>query len=92
MSRKAPDNGSARDRQALDGEGTGKEELKDTDWHEFPIEGEGLMSEDGVELVAGHDDRYYYPGKNGWPDYERGAVDPDTLEPIAGPSGPASDE
>ena len=50
------------------------------------------MSEERVELVAGHDDRYYYPGKNGWPDYERGAVDPDTLEPIAGPSGPASDE
>ena len=56
-----------------------QEELEDIDWREFPIEVEGLTSEDGVELVAGHDDRYYYPGRNGWPDYDRGAVDPDTL-------------
>jgi len=59
------------------------EDLADVDWHEFPIETVGLQYPDGFVLVAGHDDRYYYEGRNGWPDYDRGPVDPDTREPIA---------
>lgn len=58
------------------------EELEDVDWYEDLADLEGLESDDGVELVIGLDARCYYPGRNGWPDLERGAVDPVTLEPL----------
>ena len=68
------------------------DDLDGTDWHEFPIETEGIEYPDGFYLVAGHDDRYYYPGRNGWPDYERGPVDPDDLiDEHSGPP-PTDDE
>lgn len=60
------------------------EELDDMEWHCVPCDLEGIASAAGeFTLVAGHNDRYYYPGRNGWPDYDRGPVDPDTGEPIA---------
>ena len=60
------------------------EDLDDTDWHDDLADLEGIASADGsFRLVAGHDDHYYYPGRNGWPDYDRGPIDPDTGEPIA---------
>ena len=68
------------------------EDLDDMDWHDDLADLEGIASADGsYRLVAGHDDRYYYPGRNGWPDYDRGPINPDTGEPIAR-TPPVSDE
>ena len=68
------------------------EELEDVDWHhEVPHNVLSIQFPDGFQLVAGHDGNYYYPGRNGWPDYDRGPVDPkDLIDEHSGP--PPSDE